>query len=196
MGLVFIASELSLDAPHSTAVFCGDSSTKGYALSETSATHHETSAACLFKERWRFKTQEVSFAEPQPFERRRTAPWLPPLERTPLLAALAGPHVATARSSARPSRLRVVTEDVEVVLRVPSWDPSWSNNERWVPVVKGAWSFHSPIHDKKPVLFSWGSDGRGAPPGDIQPVSRSGVRERPSKRLASVLSRAGLPPMS
>ena len=70
-GLIFVSAEITLNLPTHSAVFLGDSSSKGYALAVTEARAGDILTARRHHERWRFLNVEPEFVGREEWSRQR-----------------------------------------------------------------------------------------------------------------------------
>ena len=145
LGLVFVAGVARLDAPWCGVAFCGDASSKGYALAASGPGPDAVRAEGQFLERWRFKAVERDFDEPGPRLRPR-AHIAHAGFGSQLLSSMGAP---APRSRTDYKRVRYEMEDREVVGRVPAPSPQLLRADVWHLLVRGAWKFPAAIHVKE-----------------------------------------------
>ncbi|CAK0798081.1 unnamed protein product, partial [Prorocentrum cordatum] len=152
-GLVKLV-DVDLAAPRAPVVFSGDSSTFGYSLSFTRASPSDILEADRLRERWRFKTAEISLAE-APGDGDRAASHAPHLAAAPGALGLDIAGVAEQSGPPRsapsswPRRRRAPCRVVEASDSFHALDDTWARPERWRNIVKGDWAYHNAIHLKE-----------------------------------------------
>merc|ERR1712194_662843 len=143
LGLVFPASVCNLRAETCGVAFCGDASTKGYAMAAAGFGDSSVRDATRYRERWRFKRVEREFDEPG--VRRRAEAYHPTAGFGQQLMRRLGVPLDSCRP--RPTRQAPVAfEEVEVVGRVLAPTTQEMCSGRWRLLLRGAWLRDEAIH--------------------------------------------------
>ena len=146
-GLFFVAAVRPMGLDIAPVTFCGDASELGYALHVCQPSPDAVRREMLYKEKWRFQLDEPVFDElsPQP-----PAAWEPLDTLGTEYARWLSINSQRGSTKSVPNKHRLMKVwDVRHVGGVPALSPSWSSDDRWSLVCKGAWLFDEPIFLKE-----------------------------------------------
>ena len=151
LGLLFLV-EVPLAAPYSDVVYCGDSSTHGYAFHWTPSHAAEQRPLFRFHERWRFVEVESDFGR----DLRGHSSWdaglcVPDLAYTRWLAERCGlpkPDGVVLVEGTKEVKSRS-KECLDLVGLVPKLPASLVQSARWRTVIQRKWKHPEAIHMKE-----------------------------------------------